>query len=93
MAPAAGALRIAEETVVTELVLGLQVVIAIMCLSMKKPIAAVILLAVFSLLSALLFYHLDAPDVALTEAAVGAGITALVFVWVIHKTRGGDHHE
>lgn len=77
----------------TELLLGLQVVIALLCLSMRKPLAAVILLSVFSLLSALLFYHLDAPDVALTEAAVGAGVSALIFVWIIHKTRGSEHHE
>lgn len=77
----------------TELVLSLQVVIAVLCLSMRRPLAAVILLSVFSLLSALLFYHLDAPDVALTEAAVGAGVSALIFVWIIHKTHGSEHHE
>ncbi len=77
----------------TELLLGLQVIVAIACLWMKKPLAAVILLGAFSLLGALLFYHLDAPDVALTEAAVGAGVTALIFVWFIHRTRGGEHQE
>jgi uncharacterized MnhB-related membrane protein len=37
-----------------------------------------------------LFFHLHAPDVALTEAAVGAGVSTFVFVWVIHKTSRND---
>ena len=77
----------------TELLLALQLVVALLCLLMRKPLAAVILLSVFSLLSSLLFYHLDAPDVALTEAAVGAGVSALIFVWIIHKTRARGHNE
>ncbi len=70
----------------TSILLVLQLIIAILALQSDNLLNAVIFLAVFSLLSALLFFYLDAPDVALTEAAVGAGVSTFVFVWVIHKT-------
>ena len=47
---------------------------------------SVLLLSVFSFLSALLFYVAHAPDVAITEAAVGAGMTTLIFVWAVRAT-------
>lgn len=46
----------------------------------------VIALSAFSLVSALLFYMLHAPDVAITEAAVGAGVSTVIFVWAIKAT-------
>lgn len=47
---------------------------------------SVILLAIFSFLSSLLFYVAHAPDVAITEAAVGAGVTSLIFVWAVRSS-------
>ncbi len=44
---------------------------------------SVISLSVFSFLSSLLFYVSHAPDVAITEAAVGAGMTTLIFIWAV----------
>jgi multicomponent Na+:H+ antiporter subunit B len=51
---------------------------------------SVFLLATFSLLSALLFYIAHAPDVAITEAAIGAGMTTLLFVWAIRTCTHTD---
>jgi multicomponent Na+:H+ antiporter subunit A len=34
----------------------------------------------------LLFYFLQAPDVALTEATIGTGLTTYIFVLTIRKT-------
>jgi multicomponent Na+:H+ antiporter subunit B len=45
------------------------------------------LFAIYSLLSAGLFAVLDAGDVALTEAAVGAGISTILFLAVLALTR------
>jgi len=50
----------------------------------KDLYVSVILLSIFSFLSSLLFYVSHAPDVAITEAAVGAGMTTLIFVWAVH---------
>jgi len=49
---------------------------------------SVILLSIFSFLSALLFYVTHAPDVAITEAAVGAGMTTLIYVWAVRSCTG-----
>ena len=54
---------------------------------------SVILLSIFSFLSALLFYIAHAPDVAITEAAVGAGMTTLIFVWAVRSTAGTYEEE
>ena len=74
----------------TELLLILLIVLAVFALTVPCLLGAVIFLAVFSLISSLLFYSLNAPDVAITEAAVGAGVSTVVFVWLIHKTERRD---
>lgn len=51
---------------------------------------AAMLAAMFSLVSASLFVVLDAPDVAFTEAAVGAGITTVLFLSVLALTRSRE---
>lgn len=52
--------------------------------------AAVMLFGMFSLLLATLFVALGAPDVAFTEAAVGGGISTILFLATISATRGID---
>jgi len=74
----------------TTICLVLLLVIGALALHAKDLVNAVIFLGVFSLISALLFFHLHAPDVALTEAAVGAGVSAVIFIWVIRKTERQD---
>ncbi len=69
-----------------EAILAVIVVIAAVSLALRDLIASLVLASVASLLSALAFVLLKAPDVGLTEAAVGAGVSALVFVWVIRRT-------
>ena len=69
-----------------EILIGLHIVLALFTLLSKDLIKAVLFLAVFSLLSALVFFLLHAPDVALTEAAVGAGLSTFVYVWAIRNT-------
>ncbi len=50
-------------------------------------LGAVIISAAFSLIMAILWVQLEAPDVAMTEAAIGGGVTTLLFIAVISKTR------
>lgn len=63
------------------------VVIAIAILRMRHLFAAVMLIGIFSLLSAALFVVLDAVDVAFTEAAVGAGISTILMLGTLALTR------
>jgi uncharacterized MnhB-related membrane protein len=69
-------------------ILVLLLVLGALALLLKDLLSAVICLAVFSLLSALLFYLLHAPDVAIAEAAVGAGVGTAIFVWAVARTKG-----
>jgi len=39
-----------------------------------------------SLIAAILFYLLQAPDVAMAEAAIGAALTAAIFIIAIRRT-------
>ena len=52
----------------------------------KDLISAVIAAAFVSLIASILFYFLQAPDVAMAEAAIGAALTAAIFVIAIRRT-------
>ncbi len=49
-------------------------------------ISAVIIFAAYSLTMALLWQQLHSPDVAITEAAMGAGVTTLLLFAAISRT-------
>ena len=63
------------------------VIAAAFAVVLKDLIAAVIALAAMSLLLALEFYILQAPDVAIAEAGVGACLTVALFVIAIRATK------
>ncbi len=44
-----------------------------------------------SLFASVLFLLLAAPDVAMTEAAIGSGLTTFLFFFVLSHVRGGEH--
>ncbi len=62
---------------------GLLVVAALIALSVRDMIAAVATLSVYSFLAAALLALMGAVDVALTEAALGAGVTGVLLVGAI----------
>ena len=72
------------------LILVLLITLAVYTLITKDLLFGAIALSAFSLISAILFYLLYAPDVAITEAAVGAGVSTVVFVWAIGATERKD---
>ena len=53
--------------------------------------AVAMLSGIYSLLSASVFVLLDAVDVAFTEAAVGAGMTTVLFLATFGLTRSREH--
>jgi uncharacterized MnhB-related membrane protein len=62
------------------------ILLAIAVVAIRDLLAATVIFSVYSLIMAIVFTQLRAPDVALTEAAVGAGITTLLFIVTIIKT-------
>jgi len=53
----------------------------------KDLLNAVIASYMVSLIAAVLFYLLQAPDVAIAEASIGAALVTAVFVIAIRRTR------
>ena len=53
----------------------------------KNLIRSLIWLSTFSLLLTFHYVLLKAPDIAVTEAALGTGLSTLVFLTAIRKTR------
>ena len=70
------------------ILLGL-VVSAILAAQSEKLLSAVVALGVTGLFAAAEFLLLHAPDVAISEAAVGAALSPLIFIVTLRKIKGG----
>ncbi len=57
----------------------------------KGLAVAILATGLVSLVASLLFLILAAPDVAMTEAAIGSGLTTFLFFFVLGRVRGGEH--
>ena len=62
------------------------IVIALASLLQKKLLTSVILYSGFGLVLSVVWMLLQAPDLAITEAAVGAGVTGVLFFLTLKKT-------
>lgn len=76
----------------TLVVLGM-VISAVLAVSFEKPLSSVIALAITGAFAALEFIILNAPDVAISEAAVGAVLTTVIFIVAIRKTTRKEDEE
>ena len=61
----------------------------------RKLLTAVIIFMSYSLAMSVVWIVLKAPDLAITEAAVGAGITSILFFLTLDRIRAmkGDRDE
>jgi len=66
------------------------VLAALFAIVAKRLLASAIWLAVLSALSAVLFYILGAPHVAVIELSVGAGLVTVLFVFAIAVAGGAQ---
>lgn len=66
------------------------VISAILACHTEKLLSAVISMGVTGIFCAAAFLVMHAPDVAISEAAVGAALTPLVMIVALKKMRGGD---
>jgi len=66
--------------------LVLLVFLAVVIVELKDLLYAVIVAAIYSIIIALLFYMLQAPDIAITQVVVGAGIQTALFIAAIAKS-------
>ncbi|WP_320415645.1 hydrogenase subunit MbhD domain-containing protein [Candidatus Contubernalis alkalaceticus] len=63
------------------------IVCAISVAKTRDLLSAIIIFAAYSLIMAVVWQQLEAPDIAITEAAIGAGVTTLLLIATISKTR------
>lgn len=57
----------------------------------KKRAVAILSAGASGLFASLLFLFLAAPDVAMTEAAIGSGLTTFIFFFALKKIRSRDN--
>ena len=53
----------------------------------KNLLISVVIYMAFSLIMAIIWLFLESPDLAITEAAVGAGVTSILFFVTLKKIR------
>ena len=69
----------------TVFVLGGLLICAIATCWTKNLLASVIIFMAYSLMMSIMWMLLQSPDLAITEAAVGAGVTSLLFFVTLKK--------
>ena len=56
----------------------------------KRVATAMLAAGLVSLFTSVMFLLLAAPDVAMTEAAIGSGLTTFLVFFVLGRVRGGS---
>ena len=80
------------------IVLGFLVVCAIATCLTRNLLSSVIIFMAYSVLMSIVWMILQSPDLAITEAAVGAGVTSILFFVTLKKIHAikpeeEDHHD
>ena len=57
---------------------------------LDNMVSAVISAGLSSLFASVVYVVLAAPDVAMTEASIGSGLTTMIFLYAIRKTQNSD---
>lgn len=66
------------------------IITAYLSIHFKDLLAAAVTLGAFSLVMSLEYFILHAPDVAIAEAAIGAGLTTAIFIFAVKATKRED---
>lgn len=75
-------------SIILALFLGILIlVLAVMAVQNKNIVVAIIAAGAVSLFASILYLVLAAPDVAMTEAAIGSGLSTIIFFYVLNKIK------
>ena len=72
------------------------IICAISASLMKNPLLSVIIFMPYSLVMSIIWFLLESPDLAITEAAVGAGVSSVLFFVTLRKLKAlseVENHE
>lgn len=78
------------------LLLVFLIVCAVSVSFIKSPLISVIVFMSYSLIMSIIWFLLESPDLAITEAAVGAGVSSILFFVTLRKIKAlaeGDEDE
>ncbi len=78
---------------VATLVVAVVIATALIAVFSKKLLSSIIAMGLVSLGVSGLFFFLQAPDVAITEAAIGAGLSTAIFVIALRKVKKGESKD
>jgi energy-converting hydrogenase B subunit D len=62
----------------------------LLAVRLESTVGAVVSAGLASLFAAVTYVLLAAPDVAMTEASIGSGLSTVIFLYALRKTRGED---
>ena len=78
------------------ILLALLIVCAVSVCFSKYLLVSIVIFMSYSLIMSIIWMLLESPDLAITEAAVGAGVTSIIFFLTLKKIKkidGGEHDE
>jgi uncharacterized MnhB-related membrane protein len=78
-------------TVMTVVLAAAMIGAALVAIFGKSLPIAILAAGLVSLVASVLFLILASPDVAMTEAAIGSGLTTFLFFFILGRVRGGEH--
>ncbi len=70
---------------IAEFLIILCILLSLKLLFAKNMILAIVYLAVLNLCVAIIFYLMKAPDLAVTQAAINAALTTIVFIYTVRR--------
>ena len=77
----------------TYILMGFLIVCAIAVSFSKKLLNSILIFMSYSLIMSIIWILLESPDLAITEAAVGAGITSVLFFVTLKKIHAIQEKE
>ena len=77
----------------TCLLLGFLIICAVSVSVTRSLLSAVIILMSYSVVMSVLWILLESPDLAVTEAAVGAGVTGVLFFLTLRRLKSIDAED
>lgn len=71
----------------------IMLIMAILAVYHKSTVLAIISAGAIGLFASVLYLLLAAPDVAMTEAAIGSGLSTIIFFYVLNRIRTNDENN
>jgi uncharacterized MnhB-related membrane protein len=66
---------------------------AVLAVVLESTVSAVVTAGLTGLFASVIYVTLGAPDVAMTEASIGSGLTTVIFLYAINRTRKPEDRD